>query len=183
MQPKARTLQERMGFRDDELSTPRHDEIMMWLDENVLKTLSLEGPWKYKSGEVDSLRERCGIPIPGDPPEREINVKRIWERPVTSGSNGFSIGFVDMEVIGTEFRLDFSEMNGICRWDRNLTSTRIFSHMIEVKPSIRSLGEVIRQVRFYEVYCPGSKFYICCPDNRFEKHLAAQGIGFIRAEV
>lgn len=32
--PKARTLQQRFGFLDDDLKTPKHDEIMFWLDEN-----------------------------------------------------------------------------------------------------------------------------------------------------
>lgn len=35
MEPKAKTIAARFGFQDPELSTPRHDEIMMWLDENL----------------------------------------------------------------------------------------------------------------------------------------------------
>jgi hypothetical protein len=53
--------------------------------------------------------------------------------------------------------------------------------MIEVKPEIRSLGEVIRQIRMYESHCPDAKFYICCPDPRFKPALESQGIGFIQS--
>ena len=33
--PKAKTLQERMGFTDPDLKTPGHDAIMLWLDDAV----------------------------------------------------------------------------------------------------------------------------------------------------
>ena len=33
MKPKAQTMAQRFGFMDPELTTPQHDEIMMWLDE------------------------------------------------------------------------------------------------------------------------------------------------------
>jgi len=35
MKPKAKTLQERLGFLDDELTKPEHDEMMIWLDANI----------------------------------------------------------------------------------------------------------------------------------------------------
>ena len=55
-------------------------------------------------------------------------------------------------------------------------------HLVEVKPAIRSLGEVIRQIRMYQAHCSG-KYYVCCPDDRFKSALASQGIGFIRPEM
>lgn len=183
MQPKAKTLQERMGFRDDELATPKHDEIMLWLDENVERILTLQGPWQYEQKEIDHLRWAAGVTITGCPPERHINIQKIWERPITSGVNNFIIGFVDMEIVADEFKLSFTERKGIYTWDKAPIISRVASYMVEVKPKIESLGEVIRQIRSYQVYSRNSKFYICCPDNRFEKQLASQGIGFIRAEV
>ena len=33
--PKAKTLQQRFGFIDADLKAPEHDEIMLWLDQNV----------------------------------------------------------------------------------------------------------------------------------------------------
>lgn len=33
--PKAQTIQSRFGFKDADLTTPKHDEIMFWLDQHV----------------------------------------------------------------------------------------------------------------------------------------------------
>lgn len=67
MQPRAKTIQERFGFQDKELSTPRHDEIMLWLDENIDSVvLEINGPnWSpqhlnalYSEHEVMFQKER-----------------------------------------------------------------------------------------------------------------------------
>src|SRR5690349_21525027 len=57
MQPKAKTLQERMGFRDDELSTPKHDEIMLWLDENVRSLFPDKSGDPWEPELMDEIRE------------------------------------------------------------------------------------------------------------------------------
>ena len=33
--PKAQTIQIRFGFKDADITTPKHDEIMFWLDQHV----------------------------------------------------------------------------------------------------------------------------------------------------
>ncbi len=33
--PKAKTLQQRMGFLDEDLTKPKHDDLMFWLDDNI----------------------------------------------------------------------------------------------------------------------------------------------------
>jgi len=33
--PKAQTLQQKLGFFDDDLRKPKHDELMIWLDSNI----------------------------------------------------------------------------------------------------------------------------------------------------
>lgn len=33
--PKAKTLQQKLGFFDDDLKNPTHDEILIWLDKNI----------------------------------------------------------------------------------------------------------------------------------------------------
>ena len=33
--PKAQTLQQKLGFFDEDLKKPKHDEIMIWLDQNI----------------------------------------------------------------------------------------------------------------------------------------------------
>lgn len=36
MEPKAQTLQQKMGFLDNDLKKPKHDELMIWLDTNIV---------------------------------------------------------------------------------------------------------------------------------------------------
>jgi len=44
---RSNTLQERFGFKDNDLKTPEHDNIMMWLDKNIDQVLSelFESGW------------------------------------------------------------------------------------------------------------------------------------------
>ena len=53
----------------------------------------------------------------------------------------------------------------------------------EVKPAIRSIGEVIRQVRMYEEFTKGAKWFVVCPDDRFASVLQGQNIGFLKAPL
>jgi hypothetical protein len=50
--PKAKTLQQRLGFFDDDLKKPEHDDIIKWTDKNIetilLKLYNLEN-WSEKS--------------------------------------------------------------------------------------------------------------------------------------
>jgi hypothetical protein len=38
--PKAKSLQERFGFLDEDLKTPAHDALMFWIDENISEILA-----------------------------------------------------------------------------------------------------------------------------------------------
>ena len=52
----------------------------------------------------------------------------------------------------------------------------------EAKPTIRSLGELIRQINLYRTYDKElAYFYVVSPDDRHAETLAAQRIGFIKA--
>lgn len=83
-----------------------------------------------------------------------VIIQKIWEYQVSTRSD-FLVGFVDMMV-----------------------HTDKGTYFFEVKPSVRSAGEVIRQVRLYQKYLRG-KFFIVSPDSRFAPILEEQGIGFL----
>lgn len=155
-------------FDDPELTTPKHDAIMFWLDENiecviadVVNELSVTHEY-FKDSIIDQI---------------EIE-KKVWEHPIQSLSRGgnYLIGFVDLYV----------HISIVCR-DGSARGTRRFTLNIyfEVKPKIQSLGEVIRQIRKYEsnVGTSSSIFVVVCPDNKFEQKLREQGIGFVKAEI
>ncbi len=234
VKPKASTLQERFGFKDEELSTPKHDEIMMWLDENAERLFPTKNGNPWPAGTVSSVRARAlesakekfplyynvvqpieswrlnhteyverrkaaGVPdagrpavktcvLPDEPPVVSLcSLKKTWEWPITTGqANNFTVGFIDMRIELRDSGLHWnwpSTGDGELSWAER--SPEQFSgaaeiHLIEVKPEIRSLGEVIRQIRMYQTHV-GGKFYVCCPDTRFRDQLQSQGIGFIEA--
>jgi len=148
--PKAQTLQQRFGFADKDLTTPKHDEIMLWLDQNIVTVIGhiLNHSKRWK--QIAEGREWSH----GD---------TEWEMPVISRSgygNQYIIGFVDLATlvsVGSDQRY----------------------FMFEVKSSIPSLGEVIRQIRMYETYSRGA-YVIVSPDDRFADALRAQGIEFYK---
>ena len=76
--PRAKTLQERFGFLDEDLKTPSHDALMSWIDEYIAEILT------------DVLKL-----------DREPQVsKPKWEH-VIKAERDFVIGFADMSVIAS----------------------------------------------------------------------------------
>lgn len=62
--PKAQTIQQRFGFLDNDLKTPKHDEIMLWLDKNAVSIVE-ELYWKpaWPSGTIETWKARTDIAI------------------------------------------------------------------------------------------------------------------------
>ena len=153
----AATLAQKMGFCDTDLSTPRHDEIMLWLDshiESVVKTVVDDRPGKVK--------------------------RRIWEYPILTGRNDFTVGFVDLMV--------WAEVETVSGKGELYDAEVVLA--FEVKPKIPSLGELIRQIRHQETYLKDlhssgyrSEFYmaVVSPDDRWATNLESQDIRFILA--
>lgn len=101
-QPKARTLQQRFGFTDQDLKTPAHDAIMMWLDKHVEDAVrGVVGSWVGDCKRWWAKNELAAIGAALDEPMTSKNIplrvmKTIWERPVMN--KGYMIGFVDLEA-------------------------------------------------------------------------------------
>lgn len=76
-EPKATTIQQRFGFNDKDLTTPEHDKIMLWLDENIEEVMRKI----FKISPVEKIKTK-------------------WEYPIIDqkGRSGFIIGFIDMAV-------------------------------------------------------------------------------------
>lgn len=144
-------------------------------------------------------------------------IKNTWEYPINRGG-GFLVGFADMltEVTfykpglvgadqhympkGDYLSIDTNRLvrrgpNGFPEatqftptWQRQEQCRELF---FEVKPSIRSLGEIIRQIRMYQSSQGASglngrketetpDWWVVSPDDRFESALKSQGIGFLK---
>ena len=139
--------QQRFLFDDADLTTPQHDQIMLWFDANARRLLA---PW---------------IPVEraADPTFRLVTE---WEVPVMNRNNGYVHGFLDMRV--EVWVAD----DGDGYWNR---------FHIEVKSTIPSLGELVRQLKLYQQYLgpqPG-QFIIVSPDVRYAAKLRELGFGFI----
>jgi hypothetical protein len=232
MKPKARTMQERLGFVDDELSTPKHDEMLLWFHENSAKIIANLFPPEWAASEQlvheqIAHRERAawgeehGLtpeeakslvllkgeilhwhrhneiekeqefknqlgellntsakrwPDPGPPPPRppfKIEAKQ-WEVPIKTGN--YINGYVDIVITGREGHVN---LNGLWApaWT---TSYQRAVLLFEIKPSIRSLGELVRQINTYRAYETNSQCFVVSPDERFEQHLASQRIRFVK---
>ncbi len=251
--PKAKTLQARFGFSDPELTTPKHDQIMLWLDANIDQVLTdalceewtvtyingvtidnelieisqaktalqklsdradgivnrinelkngysqYEWEIRHKQDELKSIRPdiealtaiaKEAIQIPPKAKWVIRHNKKIWESPIVSESartartisqSSYTIGFVDMKVMYSQpaFRVAYDNESTKVRFEvlqRGRSDTAYF----EVKPSIPSLGEVIRQIRMYQTYTGHWPWFIVSPDDRFAEQLRDQGIGFVK---
>lgn len=154
------TLLSAIGFEDHDLKTPEHDRIMLWVDLNA-DAVAAEA-WKFfrinelsktgKYGEHRAASEFVGV------------AKKTWEMPVLAGV-GRVIGFIDMRL-DCHGRFDQGGQDRIVPVEIN----------IEVKSTIKSIGELIRQVRAY--HC--EYFVVVCPDDRFAEIIRSQGIGFVK---
>src|SRR5690242_8466303 len=142
--PKAKTMIERAGFVDRELTTPGHDALMLWIDEYVPEIMTDV----FQFSEAPMIRSKK------------------WE-PAILDKRGFVLGHADMAV--SMFHQDFT-------W-------KVF---IEAKPNIGSLGELMRQLRYYQSGGDFSQYYnvyngrvewlIISPDDRFSEMIRQQGV-------
>ena len=192
---KPQTLQEKFGFHDDDLKTPQHDAIMMWLDGEARRDAqSLFGiPSTWTQPQIERTdrvyRDYCskiGPDAKAKPALPEWMPPKVlacvWEQPVAKTGSNWVAGFVDLRA--TVAVSDFLHTyNGY--WHKEgLQFTFCYSDvdfLVEVKPKISSAGETIRQIRFYEQHYAErpAQFYIASQDTRFKGLFERQGIGFI----
>lgn len=213
---------------DPDLTTPVHDEIMLWLDNKFrdvparivgYETYPAISRHDYKQQQLndrDALVKwvsEKGFTI--DVGAVEVKAcqanpcQLIWEMAVPGKTS--PIGFIDLYARTYSVALTFEQ-----RIDQDYCGTpdcnhpecwKIRKHVseikhlaFEVKSTISSLGELIRQIRRYEAALPWCKcpyqygqqihhdtygdhfvprFYVVSPDTRRIEAITNQGIGFI----
>jgi hypothetical protein len=200
---KATTLQQKFGFVDSDLKTPKHDEIMIWLDAKMAEIVAKLEDQQWTQRLIEEVKERyqdfvrqnrVEPPKLGNPPEKPPihEISKKWEHPITTGSeNKFTVGFVDMavsyscpslSVTGLELKYDD---RGRALGFKTTPSWQIIhcgtkKVFFEVKTSIKSIGELTRQIRMYQVHEKEARFIVVSPDDHAEKVLKSQGIGFLK---
>ena len=144
---------------------------------------------------VDELKSWAGLDAPPEKPPLDIQL--VWEYTVST-NNKFVVGFIDMKLVVHDSSLVFWGV----KYDQYLEKYMLESHLrskkpyflpswhieprskrtalyFEVKSTLPSLGELIRQIRMYQEYVKGD-FYVVAPDDKYAEQLVKQGIGFIK---
>jgi len=255
---KPNTLQQKLGFLDEDLKKPKHDDLMLWLDknieiilnelhhkvltdkdyselldqakENIKRTLADRkkaiNRFQDQLNHYSNRKEKSDFDLRQESeyvekiekenkkikylenwtdftdkpalPQLKVTAK-IWELPVTTQSNNYlnssskyTVGFIDMAIhfilYSNPFVKGFFEdtSSDLSSFKFKDLREKIYIDFcsqqhtiyIEVKTEINSLGELIRQIRHYKEYLPGT-YYVLCPDDKYADTLEAQKIGFI----
>jgi hypothetical protein len=223
MKPKAKTYQQKLGFEDSDLKLKKHDDIMFWLDLNIEKVINNLIGTKWTKLEIQNAYEvfnerkdemisflKKNIDkndnhlkleyllkfkeIKELPKKPSVKIQnKIWEYPIISDRNNFTIGFIDMYVYyklpkliigGVKYKDTYggsiSSIDDIkipLNWEINYTNNKL---CFEVKTKIDSLGELIRQIRHYQTY-KKSYYIVICPDDKYKDTLREQNIGFYKS--
>jgi hypothetical protein len=185
-QSKKRTSTLPIAFTDDDLKTPVHDEIMLWLDANAERLL----------GAIQDHRHEIAVHYHGLEVGHTVTtcvrfevVKKEWQKPIDV--NKIATGYVDMYIKYRAFPQEWETFEFEDRFKRPEIDLAKCTpqdeiHFLqpfvgfEVKSSIASLGELIRQIRTYQIKFKGVPFHVVSPDDRFATILEEQGIGFIK---
>lgn len=198
-------------FKDPDLHTPAHDAIMMWLEANALDIvcsqcriheLHQEARLKARDGlakttlpihEAAGARELLSAEMP------EVEIATYWEVP-TNYAGG--VRYIDMVISGAwqnPYVEEFNEPDSTGKHRHELCLGKwpgSYLLACEVKPVIRSVGELIRQLRQYEGYTRrvqlkhndsamdlriNATLAVVSPDDRFRAIIEKQGFIFIKA--
>jgi len=145
---KAKTFIERHGFKDNDLTTPKHDSICMWLDDNMKDVIDQLG---FGKSEIEN---------------------KIWEHPIVEERHYYNYNTESNQKVSEQI-IGFVDMCCITKSPRNL-------FMFEVKSLIPSLGELLRELRFYKKYTT-RMIIVVSPDDRFREKIEEQGFNFIKS--
>jgi hypothetical protein len=200
MEDKPKTLIERFGFKDEQLTTPEHDKILLWLldKRNMVKVLEELGvirrdkvificpynkaicDWDREKGECSAVcthlrrdsRERI---------ERMTNVRNVFMREKDNPRIEMEI-HAEYPIVNRGYTIGFVdlfvfiedevEVDGFLFNYYDVKNNRVF---LEIKPLIDSVGELIRQINFYRSYLEGV-WIVVTKTQGLKEILSSQGI-------
>ena len=142
--PKAKTGLERRGFRDPDLRTNKHDDLVAWTEDRCYCVTSfadfvrlfypdIKKGEKIQTRELSSLYHFCV----DNNVEHFSLANCVWEEPVMDRS--YLIGYVDLVLW---FKLE----------SRKLAYPYYLPIACEIKSTEVSMGELMRQIRSYKAY-------------------------------
>ena len=149
------TLQEKLGFLDEQLATPAHDKLMMWLDRNIKAIIE-----RHMKN-----------------PEYCRKISKTWEAPLLSGPNRFVVGFIDMLVTWEKLcRASNREED----WDQVAFWFECKTSLSSVGEILRQMNLYEQHVRILYPYSAKRGFLIIQQISEEEKKIIKeQGFGVI----
>jgi hypothetical protein len=128
--------------------------------------------------DVTSLAKWQGLGAPPEVPPVKV-ISRTWESPVLDRS--FTIGFIDVLMRVSAPELTIQERGGTNDLPEWIVVRETANIAFEVKTTIPSLGELIRQIRLYETYLKDDRYRFCVvsPEARWAEPLKGQHIDFL----
>lgn len=228
MNPKNTTLLEKFGFKDIDLTSPKHDEIMIkLLDKPTLINVIISKYFKdskvniqrvcrnyYKSYNSDiTCNEEKGHICPffyknwreiiPNCPQHKIAIEeldkidimtladtvnkhlfKVEPEYVVKTESGFIIGYIDIKASFyaneiPEWKIlqpNFTSNDNIkitpeARFENNDK----LNFYIEIKTSITSFGETLRQINTYKSVCPGN-YLLVTPKTPFKDAFEQNGV-------
>jgi hypothetical protein len=127
-------------LNEAELKTPIHDKMVLWTFkkcETLLEDLNIFPNFK-KDEKADMILEGKVFNKFGIYPEK------IMEKPIR-GYNGFNLGFIDLFYSADIKNGEWLDGRNHYEQDSNL-----FTVGFEIKPEVKSIGEVLRQFQYYK---------------------------------
>lgn len=148
------------------------------LEADIARIEEELGELEYHKCRLDSWK---GL---GEPPDRpEYKIQAVDEEHIvsTGSNNQYVVGAIDLQIV---VDTHFIHYIGGERLREELPSWSLFDRRavinVEVKTSIPSVGDLIRQIKFYQNYDGYQKpiYVVASPDKRASFRLQSQGILF-----
>lgn len=199
---KSREKIQQLGFWDEEVSKPDHDAIVQWAYRNVEHVLRTACPalfdrgwtskdvgWFAPSDEVAG-REAAELFMAKTPrPSPRVKSKRLEEVIATRSDSPRHrpriLGFGDL-VLHTEVPAISPKghmVGNTERWKTGEFEVSWYRYppdgvLVEVKSALPTLGELMRQIRTYQLGFHGP-VVVVAPDGRYAHMLQEQGVAFV----
>lgn len=159
-------------FDRSQIGTPGHDALCAWLHEEIVALRPDQWPEFFRYSEDDHLHAKRTAGFERVIPAVEV-LSPEWEFPIDGGA-----GFADI-VVPIKF---YGVRDG---WPMATAYEWLF--VFEVKTTITSVGDVLRQVNFYKTRLCGYTrfarkfFFVVCPSPKYQTVIESQGFHFVKA--
>ena len=211
--PRAQTLQERFGFKDEDLKMKSHDDIMFWVHNNAYAVLkhymtktgtlkAIDDSWAEQRSLLQKTLEKHGSIY--EYHANRLSTPARWE--IQSATKN-ALEFVPRErphiriddkkwehpiKSSSGFMIGFVDLVIAYRYpiiDRGFMSEygiqyRLKTLACEIKTTLSTAGELIRQIRMYQEHSDKyTGWMVICPDDRHADILEDQGIYFYKSPL